>query len=77
MILKLALLATVQAAIVDDGLWTGHDYLDATTKIGVENGVPYSSEPNQQRRITSPLPIDGPPEGIAGGWENAPNVKNI
>ena len=74
MISKILLLAVVEAAIVEDGLWTGHDYLDNITKIGVTNGIPYSSEPNQQRRITSPVPIDGPPEGIDGGWETAANV---
>ena len=75
--LSIALLATVQAAIVEDGLWTGHDFLDPTTKIGVTNGVPYSTNDLQQRRITSPMPIDGDPEDISGGWENAQNVKNI
>ena len=72
--LALTLLATVQAAIVEDGLWTGNDYLDNQTKIGVENGIPYSTNDSQQRRITSPLPVDGPPEAIPGGWENAANV---
>ena len=41
--LALTLLATVQAKIVEDGLWTGNDFLDPITKIGVENGVPYST----------------------------------
>jgi len=75
--LALTLLATVQAAIVEDGLWTGHDYLDPQTKIGVVNGIPYSTNDSQQRRITSPLPIDGPPEAITGGWEKSINVENI
>jgi len=77
MISKLALLATVQAAIVEDGPWTGHNHYKSDSKIGVNNGVPYSNNASESRRITAPLPIDGAPEHIPGGWENAPNVQNI
>lgn len=33
------------AAIVDDGIWTGEDWYDDVNQIGVQNGVPYSDDP--------------------------------
>lgn len=47
------------AAIVADGLWTGHDWYDSTNKIGVKNGVPYSDDSAKQRELTAPLSLDG------------------
>lgn len=37
------LLLKARAAIVEDGIWTGEDWYDATTDIGVSNGIPYSN----------------------------------
>lgn len=51
---------TARAAIVSDGLWTGVDWYDNTTNIGVNNGIPYSNDPSVQRRLTAPLAYDGP-----------------
>ena len=45
--------------IVADGPWTNHDWLDADSGIGVEDGVPYGNTEDAQRRITSPQPLDG------------------
>ena len=44
--LSLALFALeASAAIVSDGLWTGNDWYDTKTEIGVRNGTPYSNDP--------------------------------
>ncbi len=44
--LCLALVALeASAAIVSDGLWTGNDWYDTKTEIGVRNGIPYSNDP--------------------------------
>ena len=74
-----AMIASVQAGIQEDGLWTGaaNEWFDNASLIGVRNGVPYSTNATQNRRITAPVAVDGPPEAIPGGWENADNVKNI
>ena len=47
------------AAIVADGIWTGHDWYDNANKTGVKNGVPYSKDAVRQRALTSPLSLDG------------------
>ena len=70
-----AMLATAQAGIVEDGLWTGNDWFDNQSLIGVENGVPYSTNANQHRRITAPIARDGPIEGT--DYLEYDNVKNI
>ena len=49
-----------QAAIVADGPWTGKDWYDYESNIGVENGVPYSDDPDMQNVLTAPLSLDGP-----------------
>ena len=66
----LAFLACVQAKIVDDGPWTNKDWFDATTKIGVKNGIPYSTDDAEKRRIETPLGVDGEPVN----WENSETV---
>ena len=53
------LAAATQAAIVKDGLWTGHDWYDEEARIGVVNGVPYSNDIDRQRQLDSPLSFDG------------------
>ena len=47
------------AAIAVDGIWTGHDWYDATNKFGVNNGIPYSTDSAKQRTIVAPLSKDG------------------
>jgi len=53
------LATSVDAAIVEDGIWTGNDWYQEQFKIGVRNGVPYSDDSNTAHRITAPLSIDG------------------
>ena len=48
-----------EAAIKKDGIWTGNDWYDDKTKIGVRNGVPYSNDTIVNHRITAPLSVDG------------------
>ena len=51
--------ATALAEIVADGIWTGNDWMDFDSGIGVENGVPFGTTDEANRRINSPMPIDG------------------
>ena len=44
-LVALATTAMVDAAIVEDGPWTGKDWYDESLQIGVVNGVPYSDDP--------------------------------
>ena len=56
----LALLTSfANAAIAENGLWTNNDWYDDTMKVGVSNGVRYSNDAKVNRRITSPLTVDG------------------
>jgi hypothetical protein len=51
---KLALIATVatvEAAIVTDGLWTGHDWEQTSTGYKFVNGVPTSDDLLTARRL--------------------------
>lgn len=56
--MALLTLQNVRAAIQEDGLWTGNDWYDEATKIGVRNGIPYSHDPSVDRRIKAPLSTD-------------------
>ena len=47
--------ALTNAAIVENGLWTNHDWYDEVEKIGVQNGQPYSNDSAVNRRIRAPL----------------------
>ena len=67
------ILAGAQAKIAKDGLWTGHDWYDDAKMIGVKDGVPYSKNSAEQRRITSPMPVDGDP-AVDSDWQSASNV---
>lgn len=53
------LILQASAAIVQDGIWTGSDWYDGVTNIGVMNGVPYSNDAKVLRRITAPKTLDG------------------
>ena len=65
---------SAEAAIVENGLWTGNDWYKDEYKIGVKNGVPYSNDPMVQRRLTAPLSFDGDIDDI---YEDFPNVQRI
>ena len=69
--------ATASAAIVEDGLWTGNDWYDSETNIGVKNGIPYSDDPAVQRRITAPLSVDGPVDESYLEFTNVQRVMDI
>ena len=43
------------ASVPSDGPWTGNDWYDEDSKLGVANGVPYSNDPAVDRRIKAPL----------------------
>lgn len=68
------LLLKASAAIVEDGIWTGEDWYDTTTNIGVANGVPYSNDVSVQRRISAPKSIDGSIDDI---YLTLPNVERV
>ena len=71
----LALLAAVsEAAIAENGIWTGNDWYDQTNKIGVANGIPYSNDTNVNHRITAPLTVDG---SIDADYLTRANVQRV
>ncbi len=73
-----ALLAAFsEAAIVEDGIWTGHDWYDAALKIGVKNGVPYSKDKLVQHRLTAPFTVDGSVEADYLTRDNVKRVQSI
>ena len=74
--IALVTLQKASAAIVDDGLWTGNDWYDEQTKIGVRNGIPYSNNWYGDRRIKAPLTIDGEVENHLER-ENVMRVKSL
>ena len=76
-LLASAILALANAAIVENGLWTNHDWYDEVEKVGVQNGVPYSNDPAVNRRITSPLSIDGDITDIYLQQENVQRVQSF
>ena len=47
------------AAIAENGLWTGNDFYDDVLKYGIANGIPYSNDQKESRRINSPMTVDG------------------
>jgi len=57
---SLALLSQwAEAAIVQDSIWTDHDWYSNSLNMGIDNGVPYSNDPEVNRRLTSPFTFDG------------------
>jgi hypothetical protein len=48
-----------KARIVENGLWTGKDWYDPSSKIGVENGIPYSNDEDVDRFIEAPVALEG------------------
>ena len=74
-IASVALLATFsEAAIVEDGIWTGHDWYDDAKNIGVKNGEPYSKDKLVQHRLTAPFSVDG---SIEADYLTRANVKRV
>ena len=59
--------------IVDDGLWTGHDYYMNDMKLGVKDGIPYSNDNETKRRINSSMAVDGD----ASDYKSKDNVKRV
>jgi hypothetical protein len=45
--------------VTNSHLWTGKDWYDPTSKIGVSNGVPYSGDADVERFIEAPLALEG------------------
>ena len=73
-LVALATTAMVEAAIVEDGPWTGKDWYDESLQIGVANGVPYSNDPAVQHMLTAPLTVDG---SIDDTYLESSNVQTI
>ena len=73
----LGLLTQVQAAIVADGPWTGHDFCEPSD-IGVcyENGVPKLSA-SRQRELDAAMGVEGATNTDPSLWENSANVELI
>jgi len=69
----LVLASTVHGGIVDDGLWTNHDYYNSEYEIGVANGVPYSNDVETTRRIEAAMTVDGD----ALDYLSKPNVQRV
>jgi hypothetical protein len=63
----------VHGGIVDDGLWTNHDYYNSEYEIGVANGVPYSNDAETTRRIEAAMTVDGD----ALDHLSKPNVQRV
>lgn len=57
--IALLLVAHAHGEIVAEGPWTGNDWFEAASGVGIENGVPVGSTDEANRRITSPQPVDG------------------
>lgn len=63
-----------KARIVENSdLWTGRDWYDNETMIGVENGVPYSKDDATERLIMAPLAL----EGDVPDYLDYKNVKRV
>jgi hypothetical protein len=63
-----------RGAITKDGIWTGNDWYDDDSKIGVRNGMPYSDDAKVSRRITAPLTKDG---SVEDTYMSSPNVQRV
>ena len=70
---SLALVSNVQGMIVEDGLWTGKDYYKTNEKIGVQNGVPYSNDPEMNRKIRAATSVNGD----VSDYRSRPNVQRV
>ena len=61
---------TARAAITENGPWTNNDWYNDDAKMGVANGIPYSTDSATIHRIRSPLSVDGP-------IDNYENFRNV
>jgi chitodextrinase len=69
------LLATSNAMIKTDGIWTDEDWYNEDQHIGIENGVPYSKDLAYHRQLMSPQPIEG--DMRTEDYESAENVQRV
>jgi hypothetical protein len=58
-VLASLLAARALAEIASEGPWSGHDWFDEESGIGVMSGEPYGDNEEANRRINSPKPVDG------------------
>jgi len=69
----LYMFSQVEAKITEDGLWDGNDWYDDDVEIGVRKGVPYSDDPEVERRIEAPVAL----EGSVPDYESFENVQRV
>jgi hypothetical protein len=55
----LSLFSYTTARIKTNGLWTDNDWYDDALKVGVRNGVPYSKDDAELRRLDAPMATEG------------------
>lgn len=68
------LVSCANAAIAQNGLWTGNDWYDSALEVGVNNGVPFSNDASVNRRISAPLTVDG---DVSQDYLTRVNVQRI
>merc|ERR1712228_549187 len=69
--------ASVQAAIVTDGLWTDHDWTHSGTGYTMTNGIPGSDDANTNRRLTAPIACSDEEASDYMSKENVQRVASI
>jgi len=69
----LYMFSQVETKITEDGLWDGNDWYDDDVEIGVRKGVPYSDDPEVERRIEAPVAL----EGSVPDYESFDNVQRV
>jgi len=55
----LSIFSYTNAKIKENGLWTDNDWYDDVLKVGVKNGVPYSEDEAEMRRLDAPMATEG------------------
>jgi hypothetical protein len=63
----------VDTKITEDGLWDRNDWYNDDVEIGVRKGVPYSDDPEVDRRILAPMAL----EGSVPNYESFENVQRV
>lgn len=69
----LGLLAQTNARIKSSGIWDDNDWYDDIADVGVEDGEPYSDDPDVRRRIISAIAT----EGDVLNYMEFPNVQRV
>jgi hypothetical protein len=67
------LAALALGKIKTNGIWTNHDWEEPEAGIKVVNGEPMGMNPEAQKRIDAPKPIDGD----MGDYHEKTNVKLV